>query len=176
MRLNVKLNELVITPSQVQATTAVRIWRRRKLEPENLLERSILSSRAPASLDVRDVCFQGCGCVAAAMASNPFNDDVPMASPVPPPLPPDDEPKYGGFTRFEMELEVCFVLAFLAFLACARPRAFCPAPRHPSRRPANSRGMIVRAVTRKPLLPQPPCFSETPRPVSYTHLTLPTKA
>lgn len=31
-----------------------------------------------------------------------------MTSPSVPPAPPtDDEPKYGGYSRFELELEVC---------------------------------------------------------------------
>jgi hypothetical protein len=42
----------------------------------------------------------------------PSNEDVVMGSePAPPRLPSDNEPKYGGFTRFEMELEAGLYLA-----------------------------------------------------------------
>lgn len=40
------------------------------------------------------------------MASIPGDVDIPMTSPSVPPAPPaDDEPKYGGYSRFELELE-----------------------------------------------------------------------
>jgi hypothetical protein len=37
---------------------------------------------------------------------SPSKEDVPMESPSPPDAGDDEEPKYGGFTRFEIELEV----------------------------------------------------------------------
>ncbi|KAK1763538.1 SOH1-domain-containing protein [Phialemonium atrogriseum] len=40
------------------------------------------------------------------MASTSAHEDVLMASPSgPPPVPSDNEPKFGGYTRFELELE-----------------------------------------------------------------------
>lgn len=39
--------------------------------------------------------------------------DVPMTSPsAPTPPAADDEPRYGGYSRFELELEVCFLRKF----------------------------------------------------------------
>jgi mediator of RNA polymerase II transcription subunit 31 len=35
------------------------------------------------------------------------SQDVPMGSPPPAPIQADQEPKYGGYSRFEIELEVC---------------------------------------------------------------------
>lgn len=52
--------------------------------------------------------------------------DITMAehqSPPPPPVPSSEEPKYGGFTRFEIELEV------LASLCLSHPFPLV-APKH----------------------------------------------
>jgi hypothetical protein len=51
------------------------------------------------------------------MATSPPQDqDIAMASVSPAPAPsadnPDAEPKYGGFTRFEIELEVYFLSSY----------------------------------------------------------------
>jgi len=35
------------------------------------------------------------------------SQDIPMGSPPEPPAEVDREPKYGGYSRFEVELEVC---------------------------------------------------------------------
>lgn len=42
------------------------------------------------------------------------SQDIPMGSPPEPPAEVDQEPKYGGYSRFEVELEVCLLSHLVA--------------------------------------------------------------
>ena len=97
------------------------------------------------------------------MATSVPGQDVVMAENQTPLPIPTEEPKYGGFTRFEIELEVRMSLVVSLSLS------LFPIPYYlPSR--LLLMACIVCPISFVAILPQPSCFSEVLRESRFRRL------